>query len=271
MFGKDPQRFFPRSRVRFIRYEGTEAKVGAEMNVIKDKMFQGRILDLVEQTIEYVRTQIKEYTYLGPDARFVTEPQYPEFAWKEIIVNAIAHRDYSIKGTDIQIKMFDDHITVESPGTLPGTVLLNNMREIHFSRNPKMAQLLHEYEYVREFGEGVDRMYREMEEADLPEPEYKTVAFIVHATIKNKKYLVGSETTTPQVNPQDKTQVTLQDKILEFCKIPRSNNEIVAYMGYKDPRYFTKEYTKPLLKNGELAMTIPDKPNSKNQKYMTKK
>ena len=99
MFGKDPQRFFPRSRVRFIRYEGTEAKVGAEMNVIKDKMFQGRILDLVEQTIEY----------------------------------------------------------------------------------------------VREFGEGVDRMYREMEEAGLPEPEYKTVAFMVHATIKNKKYLVESE------------------------------------------------------------------------------
>ena len=125
-------------------------------------------LDLVEQTIEYVRTQIKEHTYLGPDARFVTEPEYPEFVWKEIIVNAIAHRDYSIKGTDIQIKMFDDHITVESPGTLPGTVRLNNMREIHFSRNPKMAQLLHEYEYVREFGEGVDRMYREMEETGLP-------------------------------------------------------------------------------------------------------
>ena len=107
------------------------------------------------------------------------------------------------------------------------------MREIHFSRNPKMAQLLHEYEYVREFGEGVDRMYREMEEAGLPEPEYKTVAFMVHATIKNKKYLVGSESTTPQVNPQDKTQATPQDKILEFCKIPRSKNEIVAYMAIK--------------------------------------
>lgn len=89
MFGKEPQRFFPRSRVRFIRYEGTEAKVGAEMNVIKDKMFQGRILDLVEQTIEYVRTQIKEHTYLGPDARFVTESEYPEFAWKMLLHIAI--------------------------------------------------------------------------------------------------------------------------------------------------------------------------------------
>ena len=134
-----------------------------------------------------------------------------------------------------------------------------------------MAQLLHEYEYVREFGEGVDRMYREMEEAGLPEPEYRTVAFMVHATIKNKKYLVGDEATIPQVTPQENLQDTPQDKILAFCKIPRSKTEIVAYMGYKDSRYFTKEYMKPLLEAGELVMTIPDKPNSKNQKYVVKK
>lgn len=98
------------------------------MNVIKDKSFEGRILDLLEQTIEFVRGQIKEYTYLGAEGKFITEPEYPEFVWKELIVNAVTHRDYSIKGTDIQIKMFDDHITVESPGTLPGIVRLNTMR-----------------------------------------------------------------------------------------------------------------------------------------------
>lgn len=188
LFGKNPQLFFERARVRFIRYEGTEAKVGAAMNVIKDKIFEGRILDLVEKTIEFVRDQIKEHTYLGPDARFVTEPEYPEFVWKELIVNAIAHRDYSIKGTDIQIKMFDDHITVESPGTLPGIVRLNNMREIHFSRNPKIAALLHEYEYVREFGEGIDRMFFEMKQAGLPEPEYRTEAFMYMPQLKTKNF-----------------------------------------------------------------------------------
>lgn len=181
LFGKNPQLFFERARVRFIRYEGIEAKVGAAMNVVKDVIFEGRILDLVEAAIEFVRGQIKEHTYLGPDAKFVTEPEYPEFVWKELIINAIAHRDYSIKGTDIQIKMFDDHLTVESPGMLPGIVRLNNMREIHFSRNPKIAGLLHEYEYVREFGEGVDRMYYEMNQAGLPDPEYRTEAFMVYA------------------------------------------------------------------------------------------
>lgn len=209
---------------------------------------------------------------MGTDARFTTESEYPEFAWKEIIVNAIAHRDYSIKGTDIQIKMFDDHITVESPGTLPGTVRLNNMRDIHFSRNPKIAQLLHEYEYVREFGEGVDRMNREMEEAGLPAPEYTTVSFMVHATIKNKNYVEGKKHLTPQVTPQDTPQVTPQvtpqDKILAFCVVPRSKSEIMSFLGYSDSKHFTDKYLKPLIASNKLKMTIPDKPNSKNQKYL---
>lgn len=95
-----------------------------------------------------------------------------------IIINAAMHCDYSIKSTDIQLKMFDDRIVVESPENLSGIVRLNNMRQVHFSRNPKIAAFLHEYDYVQEFGEGVDRMYKEMEKAGLPAPEYKDVACI---------------------------------------------------------------------------------------------
>ena len=61
---------------------------------------------------------------------FQTIPEYPEFCWTELIVNAAAHRDYSIGGTDIQIKMFDDHFVVESPGILPGMVRINNIRDL---------------------------------------------------------------------------------------------------------------------------------------------
>ena len=111
--------------------------------------------------------------------------EYPEFVWKEIIINSVAHRDYSIKGTDIQIKMFDDRITVESPGILPGIVRLNNLRTVHFSRNPNIARFLHEYDYVQEFGEGIDRMFNEMAAAGLPAPEYHDNAFMLNATIRN--------------------------------------------------------------------------------------
>ena len=184
LFSKNPQQFFQRAQVRVIRYEGTEARVGREMNVIKDEIFTGSILKLTNDVLAFVKTQIKEHTYLGADGLFVTDVQYPEFCWKEVIVNAIAHRDYSILGTDIQVKLFDDHMTVESPGILPGLVRTYNIREMHFSRNPKIAQYMRAYKLVKEFGEGVDRMFREMDEASCPAPEYRQNEFMVYATLR---------------------------------------------------------------------------------------
>ena len=140
-----------------------------------------------------MRTQIKEHTYLGQDGRFRTDPQYPEFCWTELCVNAICHRDYSILGTDIQVKLFDDHMTVESPGILPGLVRPNNIREMHFSRNPKIALYMRNHELVKEFGEGVDRMFREMAEAGLPAPEYRQNEFMVYATIRQHGDVVTTE------------------------------------------------------------------------------
>lgn len=182
LFGKEPQRFFPRARLRFIKYQGIEEKTGAQMNIIKDVTFEGTILQMLRKTIEFVGTQIKEFTRLEKGGLFNTVPEYPEFVWKEIVVNAVAHRDYSIKGTDIHIKMFDDRIMVESPGTLPGLVRLNNMRNV---RNPKIAAFLKDYEYVKEFGEGIDRIYKEMAELGLPEPEYNVIDFMTKVVIKN--------------------------------------------------------------------------------------
>lgn len=211
--------------MRFIRYDGTEAKVGTEMNVIKDKMFEGRILDIVRSSLDFVGNQIKERTRLGKDGRFHTTPEYPEFVWKEIIINAIAHRDYSIKGTDIQIKMFDDHITVESPGILPGIVRLNNLRSVHFSRNPKIARFLQEYEYVKEFGEGVDRMFNEMEAAGLPAPEYHDNAFMLNATIRNGAINKTNGAINEVINEAINLTIVEKAVLEEIAKMPNITKE----------------------------------------------
>jgi len=185
LFGKNPQLYFPRARVRFIRYEGTEEKFGTEMNVIKDVIFEGNILKMINDSIAYLDTQIKEKTYLGQDGKFVTEEEYPKFVRQEIVVNAVTHRDYSIRGTDIQIKLFDNRIVVESPGKLPGLVKTDNMRHTHFSRNPKIAEFLKTYSFVKEYGEGVDRMCKELEAVGLQAPEYYSNAFMLQAVIHN--------------------------------------------------------------------------------------
>lgn len=104
---------------------------------------------------------------------------------EELIVNAVTHRAYSITGTDIQIKMFDDHMVVESPEKLPGLVRADNIRFTHFSRNPKIAEFLKNYKFVKEFGEGVNRMCNELEQAGLKDPVYYTNAFMLQAVIYN--------------------------------------------------------------------------------------
>ena len=196
LFGKTPQLFFPRAFVRFIRYDGTEAKVGKEMNVIKDKIFDGRILDQVERAIAFVKDQMKEKTYLGGDGVFVTEEEYGEFVRTEIVVNAVAHRDYGIRGTDIQVKMFDDRLEVDSPGAFAGMVRKENIRFTHFSRNPKIAAFLKDYGYVKEYGEGVDRMCKELEAVGLPDPVFNNSTFILKTTVMSatwQKRPIGTE------------------------------------------------------------------------------
>ena len=183
LFGKYPQKFFPRGRTRFIRYKGTEERVGAEMNVIKDVTFEGTILDQVKATIAYLETQVEEHTFLGQHGLFVTNRDYPKFVIQEMVVNACCHRAYNIKGTEIQIKMFDNRLVFESPGRLPGTVKPSNIRHTHFSRNPKIAQFLKAYDYVKEFGESVDRVCRELEVNGTPHLSFHLDDFILKITV----------------------------------------------------------------------------------------
>lgn len=183
LFGKNPQRYFPRARTRFIRYEGKVEKVGRDMNVIKDVTFEGAILQQVRSTIDYLETQVSEHSFLGEHGQFVTRRNYSKYAIQEMVVNSCCHRAYNIKGTEIQIKMFDDRIVFETPGDLPGQVRPDNIRHTHFSRNPKIAQYLKAYKYVKEFGEGIDRICSELETKGCTIPSFHVDAFILKATL----------------------------------------------------------------------------------------
>ena len=208
LFGKRPQNFFPRARVRFVKYYGKEEKVGREMNVIKDVTFEGRILEQIQKTIDYLETQVKEHSYLGEDGLFKTDREYPKFVIQEMVVNSVCHRDYSIKGTEIQIKMFDNRLVFETPGKLPGIVRTDNIRHTHFSRNPKIAEYLKAYDYVKEFGEGVDRMCRELSAIGTKEPQYHLVAFIMKASVWANVLEEGQETSqiTTQIGQENGTE-----------------------------------------------------------------
>ncbi len=153
------------------------------------------------KAVNFIKIQMKEKTFLGHDGIFVTEEEYSEFVRTEIVVNAAVHRDYGIKGTDIQIKMFDDRLEVDSPGSFAGMVKKENIRYTHFSRNPIIAAFLKDYGYVKEYGEGVDQMCKELEAIGLPDPVFNNDNFILKTTVmsadrnqrKTENARIGSE------------------------------------------------------------------------------
>ena len=147
-------------------------------------------MDQVEKAVDFIKIQMKEKTCSGHDGIFVTREEYQEFVRTEIVVNAVTHRDYGIKGTDIQIKMFDDRLEVDSPGSFAGMVNKDNIRYTHFSRNPKIATFLKDYGYVKEYGEGVDRMCKELESIGLPAPVFNNSTFILKTMVRSAIYKI---------------------------------------------------------------------------------
>jgi ATP-dependent DNA helicase RecG len=185
LFAKNPCFWFPRANLRLLRYEGTTAETGPRMNLTKDIRLELPLPKLLDEAFRIIGTQLREFTRLVKGGKFLTTPEYPMFAWQEAISNAVVHRAYNITGTDIQIKLFDDRVEVESPGKLPGLVRVDNMRRIHFSRNPLITRVMTEMEYTRELGEGVDRMILEMEQLGLEPPVFEEYAFMLRATLRN--------------------------------------------------------------------------------------
>jgi ATP-dependent DNA helicase RecG len=187
LFAKDPNRWHPRCGIDFVKYEGAERQYGAELNVVKRLRFDGPLVRLIDDAVGRIKEHIRERTILH-DLFFRERLEYPTFAWQEAVVNAVAHRDYALTGTAIEVWMFDDHITVRSPGLPPLPVSLEQIRQqksIHFSRNPLIVRVLADMGYLREMGEGVPRMFQEMEAYGLNPPEFSTHGFIFSVTLKN--------------------------------------------------------------------------------------
>ena len=112
--------------------------------------------------------------------------------------------------------MFDDHIVVERPGKLPGLVRADNIRFTHFPRNPKIAEFLKNYKFVKEFGEGVNRMCNELEQAGLKDPVYHTNAFMLQAVIYNSK--VGKTIVEKTADSLKKLAVAVNKLLIDYQK-----------------------------------------------------
>ncbi len=186
LFAKNISQFYPNCRVRFVRYDGNSAQVGTRMNIIKDKSIECNILKLIDETRVFISSQLREFTALDPlTGKFKTVPEYPEFSWLEGIVNAVTHREYGMSGRYILVTMFDDRLEIKSPGKLPNIVTVDNIKDTRYARNPRISRVLTDFGWVRELNEGVKRIYSDMADFFLDEPEYSEPEYSVKLILKN--------------------------------------------------------------------------------------
>jgi len=186
LFGKNPNRYLPQAGISAVAYPGAEK----DYEAVERKTIRGPIVarlageedivdtGLVERAIEFVRRNTRSKSYLVQGRR-IDKPDYPEEVIRETIVNAIAHRDYTISGTDIELSIYRDRLEVISPGRLPNTVTIERMKAgCRVSRNELIKEVLRDYHYVEATGLGVPRkiiagmLEHNGIEPDLIEDEY---------------------------------------------------------------------------------------------------
>lgn len=177
LFGKSPQAFLPHSGVVFVKFPGVEPRGEAgRVGYGRREEINGPLARVIERTWQVIFEEMRVGAIVkGLEREEVLE--YPEFAVREALVNAVCHRDYRLRGRRIEVRKFADRLEIISPGGLAGFITLDNIIEEHFSRNPRLVQGLFQWGYIEELGLGIDRMIEDMVAAGHPTPKFTATAY----------------------------------------------------------------------------------------------
>ena len=262
-FSKYPQAIFPQLCITAVVIPGTQmGQTGADgERFLSNKRIEGTIEDMLREAMGFVQRNMREKTIIDDNGMRSDKSEYPVTAVREAVLNALMHRDYSIhtEGTPIRILMFNDRMEIINEGGLYGKLTIDSLGKVRpDTRNQTLANILEIQKIAENRYSGISTMRSEMLEYQLPEPvfENKRGNFIV--IFKNGRDFVIPE------NENAKFRETTD--LIQFCKIPRTREDIAAFTR-RTQYYAMKNIVAPLVEAGELKLTIPDKPKSRNQKY----
>ena len=266
-FGIFPQGYLPQLAITAVVVPGKEiGDVGPHAERFLDnKRIEGTLSEMLEEAIAFCRRNMKNKVIIdSKTGRRTDKTEYPVQAIREAVLNALIHRDYSqfTEGTPIQINLFTNRMEIHSPGGLYGNMTIEDLGKARPDlRNPVLATMSEFMLKTENRYSGIPTIRREMAEAGLPEPEFVN---------KRNEFVVILHNEFQKKTPVDiKDSRKQESDLLEFCKIPRSRREITDYLGIKTVFYAMQKYVQPLLEEGKLTMTMPDKPKSHGQRYVT--
>ena len=194
LFADEPQAILPkRSAIKVFRYH-TKNEGERDTLAFDPVTIEGPACDLVYRAVDKCKEVIEAIQKLGPAG--LETVSYPEEALHEIVTNAVLHRDYSI-AADVQVRIFDDRIEIESPGRFPGHVTVANVLNEQFARNPKLVRLANKFPNApnKDVGEGLNTAFEAMEKLRLKAPtieehDKSVVVILRHESLASPEQLV---------------------------------------------------------------------------------
>ncbi|MBQ6606495.1 MAG: putative DNA binding domain-containing protein [Firmicutes bacterium] len=263
-FSQFPQASFPQLCITAVVVPGTsmgDLGPGGE-RFLANTRINGPIGEMLDVAVEFVRRNSRTSTVIDDEGHRRDKEEFPIVAVREAILNALVHRDYSshTETVPVRIVMFTDRMEIINSGGLYGRISIDSLGKVHpDTRNPTLANILELLHITENRYSGIPTIIKEFRMAKLPAPIFSNNRGQFSVVFRNNYY----------VNDQHDA-VARTFAILDFCQIPRSRDELVDFLGFS--QYYTmSKIIKPLLVNGSLKMTLPDKPKSHQQRYVTVK
>lgn len=264
LFSIYPQMFYPQYTVNAMVVMGYEkGETAADgSRFIDNKRIEGTLPEMLEETMKFLGKNMKVRTIVDPvTGERVDKTEYPVIALREAILNAIIHRDYSMhtEAMPIEVVMYKDRVEIRNPGGLYGRLTVDKLGKVQpDTRNPVLARAMETLGKTENRYSGIPTMILEMKKAGMRAPVFENLRSEFAVIFYNSP---EKEKEEPENEERD---------LLAFCREPRTRAEIAEYLGLNTVVYAVQNYVKPLIDSGELFMTIPEHPKSKNQRYYSK-
>jgi predicted HTH transcriptional regulator len=286
LWGRERELHFPDAWVQCGRFRGAD-----KVHIFDQQEIHAPLPDALTE----IELFLKKHAYKS--ARFGALQR--EDVWsipltllREAIVNALVHADYAQRGTPIRIAFFDDRIDIENPGfLLPGMTVEDMRAGVSRIRNPVIARMFRELGLVEQWGSGVRRIFAEAAQQGLPSPSLTEIATGVRMSIPlAQRHTVGTQAAEPEVvatitpaatpaveaPPESRLESRLQSRLesklaakvfLQLQEQELGKAALAHGLGHRSVSGELHKQISRLLEQGLIAMTIPDKPQSRLQRY----
>jgi len=262
-FSKYPQGYFPQLCITAVSVPGTEmGQLGDDgERFIDNQRITGAIPEMIELAVDFVRRNSRNKTIIDNYGKRRDKPEYPPRAVREAVLNALVHRDYSVHSQNlpVRIEMYRDRMEIINTGGLYGKITIDSLGKVHpDTRNAALANILELLGVTENRYSGIPTIRNECAAIGNPPPVFEVRRGEFKVTFGNNIY--RSET--------KRDRETLKWELLQFCATPKTREEITEFTGFSRT-HTMNGIVQPLVDAGLLRLTLPEKPKSSRQTYVS--